>query len=420
MIAKPIDLISHYRFDVIIKYLYARAMVNKYQCSFFENAYKEHLRVWNNFIEYDNPSKNSFEAFNLEFKKIISSFLDQGFLSNKSQIPVHQGKYILNGSHRLAAALACDADVFTKTGIPVVDGQLDCSYKMFQKLNLGLQYFDVASIEYAKLKKNSYLIFIFPSAVGLRSELESIIHKNGNIFYQKEIELNENGSLNLIKELYLGEPWGGNEFNNFLGFRNKHALCFTNASPLKVYLVDFDCLQRSVNTKKEIRNLYKIGNHCVHINDTHDETVRLAKTVFNNNSLHHLNNSKTANYKVFNQCLRSFKNKINELELDIDDYCVTASSALSAYGLREGDDLDYLHSNPTLIPDSTNLIHSHNDYGVGKYHLKRDDIIHNPDNHFYYRGVKFASLEVIKKLKQHRGEDKDYRDIKLIDSVLKK
>lgn len=414
---RPIDLISHYRFDVVIKYIYARAIVNNYQCSFFQNAYKEHLRVWNNFIEYDNPSKNSFNAYDLDFKNIISSFLTQGFLANKSQIPIYDQKYILNGAHRLAAALACNIDVSTVAGRPVIDGQLDCSYKMFQKLGLDSKYFDIASIEYAKLKKNSYLIFIFPAALGRRGELENIILKNANIFYQKEIQLNTNGSLNLIKALYWGESWGGDHSNGFAGFKNKQELCFTNASPLKVYLVDFDSPQISVDTKKEIRNLYNIGNHCAHINDTHEETVRLAKTVFNNNSLHHLNNSKTANYKVFNQCLRSFKNKINELGLDIDDYCVTASSTLSTYGLREGDDLDYLHSNPTLIPDSTNLIHSHNVYGVGRYHLHRDEIIYNPDNHFYYRGVKFASLDVVKHLKEKRSELKDKKDIELINSI---
>ena len=110
-------------------------------------------------------------------------------MANKSQIPIYDQKYILNGAHRLAAALACNIDVSTVAGRPVIDGQLDCSYKMFQKLGLDSKYFDIASIEYAKLKKNSYLIFIFPAALGRRGELENIILKNANIFYQKEIQL---------------------------------------------------------------------------------------------------------------------------------------------------------------------------------------------------------------------------------------
>ena len=52
------------------------------------------------------------------------------------------------------------------------------------------------------------------------------------------------------------------------------------------------------------------------------------------------------------------------------------------------------------------------------YPYNYDEIIYNPKLHFYTRGIKFASLDVVKKLKQNRGEDKDYRDIKLIDSVI--
>ena len=80
-------------------------------------------------------------------------------------------------------------------------------------------------------------------------------------------------------------------------------------------------------------------------------------------------------------------------------------------------DLDYLHSTPEEIKDERDLIHSHNQYGIGRYHIERDEIIHNPHNHFYHRGIKFVTLEVVKKLKQKRGEEKDIRDIKLIDSI---
>lgn len=80
--------------------------------------------------------------------------------------------------------------------------------------------------------------------------------------------------------------------------------------------------------------------------------------------------------------------------------------------------VDYLHSNPKILIDTNGLIHSHNDYGIGRYHLDRDEIIHNPENNFYHRGIKFASLNVIKELKLKRNEPKDEVDIKLINSVL--
>ena len=202
-----------------------------------------------------------------------------------------------------------------------------------------------------------------------------------------------------------------------MGFKKKQALCFTGKSLLKVYLVDFDSLKASVETKEKIRSLFKVGKHSVHINDTHEQTTRLAKIVFNDNSIHHLNNQKSSNFKLFNDWVENFKAYFCDKNLDIDEYCITASSTLSAYGLREGKDIDYLHHNPKFISNPQDPFNSHNEYSKGRYHLDKSDIIFNPENHFYYNGVKFASLKVVKKLKEKRRESKDYKDIELINSL---
>ncbi len=415
---KPIDLLTHTRFDVIIKYMYAKSILEGYNTTIFQNIYKEHLRIWNNFKEYDKPEKNTFEAFDNVFKQLIEEIKCNGFNDTISKIPVVFEKYILNGSHRLASALATDKDVYTTEGVVGRDGQLDCGYKFFENLGLNPDYADRTAIEYAKLKKNTFIVFIFPSANGKIDEVINILNKNGKIVYSKNVPLNENGSFNLIKELYLNESWGGTFDTNFSGFRHKQHLCYPTYQPTSVFLLEFDNLETSVKVKEIIRSFFNIGKHSVHINDTHEETIRLAKTIFNKNSIHHLNNTKTVNYQVFDKCLVEFKKEINRLGLDIDDYCIGGSSPISAYGLRECNDLDYLHFNPTEIKDSNNLIHSHNVYGIGRYTLNRDEIIYNPDNHFYHRGVKFASLDVIKQLKLKRGEPKDIIDVELVNQII--
>jgi len=43
--------------------------------------------------------------------------------------------------------------------------------------------------------------------------------------------------------------------------------------------------------------------------------------------------------------------------------------------------------------------------------VTKDEIIYNPPNHFYYRGIKFASLEMVKQMKSKRGEEKDISDL---------
>jgi hypothetical protein len=418
-IKQPNELITWYRFDLIIKYLYGKSIIKNYNTSFFKDAYKEHLRLWNGFKEYNNPHKCTFEAFDEDFKRMIESIDKNGFDPTISLVPIENNKYILNGSHRVASCLVCNKPVMCCYGTNVIDGQKDCSWGgLFKNLGLPTVYSDITAIEYAKLKKSTYVVTLFPSTNGNYRPVLEILSKYGGVFYYKPIELKKYGPLNLMRELYVGEPWAGDHDTNYGGFSDKMNRCYTTNNLTYVFLVDFDSHENTIKAKKEIRDIFNLGNHSVHINDTHEQTVRLSKIFFNDNSIHHLNNSIPVKYEKFNTCIENFKKYIDKNGLDIDDYCVTSSSTLSIYGLREGNDLDYLHLNPTEIKDDLNLIHSHNEYGKNLYELNYDEIILNPNYHFYSRGVKFASLNVVKELKEKRGEEKDLKDLELIKSVL--
>ena len=89
----PNDLLTYKRFDVVIKYLYASNLSSDY----YKNAYKEHLKVWNNFRE-GSPRKKGFEEFDNAFQHIINNTVDE-------PVPVNREGHIANGAHRLAAAL---------------------------------------------------------------------------------------------------------------------------------------------------------------------------------------------------------------------------------------------------------------------------------------------------------------------------
>jgi|TARA_R110001592_G_scaffold363338_1_gene684354 hypothetical protein len=412
------ELIRHTRFDLIIKYLYANSMIKNYDTDFFRKIYKEHLRLWNGFKEYNNPDKNSFEKFDQYFKDIIESIKTNGFDSNISTVPTQDDFFILNGAHRTAACIALEKEIQTTSGTNGKDGMYNCGWDFFKGLGYPTKYADKIAIEYSKLKNNTHMVLLFPAAKGQHQEALNILNNIGKVFYYKSTTIENNGPLNLMRELYVGEAWAGNHQTNYSGFRDKARLCYTNNNPTISLLVEFDNLDDTIKAKKEIRNLYGVGNHSVHINDTHEETVRIAKLMFNDNSIHHLNNSKIVKYDKFDLCIENFKNYITNNGYDLDDYCIGGSSTLSSYGLREGNDLDYLHFNVNEIKDNLDLIHSHNEYGKDRYPYKRDEIIFNPEHHYYSKGVKFASLDVIKKLKEKRNEPKDTIDIDLINSIL--
>jgi glycosyltransferase involved in cell wall biosynthesis len=415
----PHDLITNQRFDVIVKYLYAQSIIKNYQTDTYKNLYKEHLIKWNNCFEISNPSKNSFEVFDNTFKDIITNISENGFDPQISKIPVVNDKYIVNGAHRLAASLALNKNVFTEESTSIKDGQLICSWEgEFKKLNLSETLCDRVALEYAKLKNNTYIVSVFPSTGGNIEVPLSILKKYGSVFYYKQIKLEKNGPLNFMRELYAGEQWAGNHQNNYIGYRQKEGLCFTQNAPVTIFLVEFDSVEQSVRAKEEIRNRFNIGKHSVHINDTHDQTIRLSQCVFNQNSIKFMCDSTPSDYRKFDGLLNSFKKYIEDTNLDIDEYAVTASSILSIYGLREGKDLDYIHTKLAPLIKLSDDIQSHNSYGIGRYELNYDEIIHNPVNHFYSRGVKFVSPKIIKDMKKKRNEPKDINDINLLNSIL--
>jgi len=276
---------------------------------------------------------------------------------------------------------------------------------MFNNLNLSQQYKDAAALELARLNSEEHLIIsLFPAATHSRTVVENIISKYCGISYKKDIWLNNTGAFNYMLQLYKGEAWAGGWSNNFAGFREKARLCFTNeTTPMVVYLVNLSDLKIARQLKEEIRKVYSIGNHSVHINDTPEETLRLARCLFNENSIHFLNNSKLEKYVNFQSQINYYEEYLIKNNLDIEDYCITGSSVLSIYGLREGKDLDYLHFNSHTIQGNSD-IRSHNEYVPEKYSKDRDDIIFNPNNHFYFGNLKVASLEIIKSLKETQSE----------------
>ena len=302
-------------------------------------------------------------------------------------------------------------------------GETDVNYRYFMgKSNfveggLPKEYCDAIALEYCRLKPNTLIATVFPSAQGDFAEAEKIINDLSDVFYKKSIYLFNNGPLNLMRQMYKGEEWGGTIRGGFPGLREKAFLCFQSNNPLAVYVITINKREEGQQIKEKVRDVFGIGNHSIHINDTKEETLRLARCYFNKNSIHFMNNARYAYYSEFEEQLGYFKRHIAANNNDPEDFCITASSVLSRYGLRQGRDLDYLQSGTEEIVGHEE-IHSHNKYGVGRYSTTYDDIIRNPRNHFYFNDVKYASLEIVKKLKEKRGEAKDMRDLDIINSQI--
>ena len=167
-------------------------------------------------------------------------------------------------------------------------------------------------------------------------------------------------------------------------------------------------VNKCVELKEKCRDLFRIGKHSLHISDYPSDTWRISSALLNNNSINYLNNGTNDISEYTKKLLEQyFENDIDE------DYCLTSSLILEMYGLRNANDIDYLHKDDKEL-ENYGL---HSGEWLNYYNKNKYDIIYNPLNHFYFNGCKFASLDVIKKMKERRNEEKDIIDLELISKI---
>lgn len=404
---QPIDLISPKRADVIAKYIYAKHREWGTKCLFGYNVYYSHLKVWNGFHE-GIPPKQGFDDFQSAFHKLLDSLKTQGF-NPSYPIPVGPADVICNGAHRLAGCLLYNIP----TQIERVPTQCDYGYSFFKGLNLEPKYLDAMALEYCELKPDSYIFIVFPSAIGKTSKVEDILNTYSTIVYKKEVEFTKQGALNLILTAYEHEPF----IRNLHDAQNKATACFPDkllkTNKAKVYLVESKSLQLIQQCKAEIRALFNISNHSVHSTDTHLEAKIMARALFNDNSIHCLNHRNNTPTPCFDHYFERYRAWIDSNVHEREWFCVDGGAVMAAYGLRDCNDLDFLfykNESPKIdIPG----IENHN-YQLMYYSLPLDDILFDPANYFFYKGVKFCTLSVLKRMKERRRETKDIIDLKLI------
>ena len=196
------DLLSPRRFDILAKYIYAKGKEDNYDSSFYIDVYREHLSSWNNiYSEFDK--KYNLDDYLNSFDTILTSFKENGFDNNISQIPIIKDTCLspLNGAHRTAAAILYDTKVSCIPGIIQKDGML-CDFNYLKDKGLDSHWLDMMALEYAKLKDDTFVVSLFPSCTGTNDNAVRDILKNaGEIVYEKDIYLwDVAAGMSLVKE----------------------------------------------------------------------------------------------------------------------------------------------------------------------------------------------------------------------------
>lgn len=410
---EPITLICAERFDLLAKYVYALFWKNNIESKWGENLYCNHIYAFNKYKEEDGSKKEGKHSFLDSFNILLNSIETEGFNNDISVVPISPDNILIDGAHRTAACLAYGKQL--KCLQLKAHSSLKYDYSYFLNKGMDIKYADYVAFQYCKIVKNTYIAVIFPRASGGESKISEIFQKFGTIVYTKEIELSKNGLFNLTKQIYSNETWCGTWKNNFKGAREKSLQCFREKHKTRIILLESNSIEKVKQAKAEIRSFFGIGNHSIHINDTHEEANHLAQMLLNENSIHFLNTANLKNYRENYRLLDEFKSTIEKQDADTEFFCIDGSFTMAVYGIREANDLDFLHHTSEQIRFLNPCISDHNLEII--HHAKaKDDLIFNPENHFYYQGIKFLSLDNLYIMKLKRGELKDLNDCRLIDN----
>ncbi|RLA84000.1 MAG: hypothetical protein DRG78_02765 [Epsilonproteobacteria bacterium] len=404
-------LLTNARLDIAFKLLYLEILDK--DVSFAKDIYTKHISAFSlgAFNEPGNDDKNSIDKFIEDFKKTFEDIKCNGFDATKTLIPLSQNSSIANGAHRVASAIYLDKEincVEIKTSNHIYD------YDFFYNRNISSDILDTVVTTFIKYASNVHIAFLWPIKKDNNIDIETIIP---NIVYKKKIKLNPNGAHNLLSQIYYGEEWLGNIENNFNGVNGKLVECFKTFDSFDVIAFQADSLDEVLKIKENIREVFNVGKHSVHITDTKEEAIRTARVVFNDNSLHFLNYAKPNKYISTHKKIDIFKEFMKENNLDSKDLIIDSSFILSCYGLREAKDTDFFCSDNSKIKVEFKDINIH-DEELKYYEEEKNELIYDPKNYFYFNDIKFISFNQLYKMKTNRAEEKDKNDCDMMEALI--
>lgn len=332
--------------------------------------------------------------------------------------------------------------------------------------NLRSKYYkDRIILEYLKFRPKTYILTLWPF-VKPENIIDLIVFlKNyGYVYHTKKIKLTYNGALNLIYQLYsdtnrfpsiekLKEKlnylnWGIDQKNtiNIIVFENTSNENISGSqAKLKTKIRDF-VLQFFPGAKLR-------GDDLLHINDNYYQTIEYSKIFFHKKSILFLNKQNLSRYfsQSFNNC-RLYINTVkkwiidNVKLIDQERFLFMGSVVLYLYGIRPCRDIDGVVCGVPIESSSNDFIKKvasffyqkdmkfffadlgimGTDYWKSQWDEKdarwfqmlkilyRDQLIFDPEHHFYFNGLKFVSLKAEAIRKYIRRRYYDFGDLIMI------
>ena len=198
----PRELVTPERFDLLAKYEYAISFLRSgSRLAWQHGAYSEHVRVFNGGVEYNDraSAKLGISSFKRSFHETIQSIYDHGFDNSQSIIPVSRDYVILDGAHRVAAALACGCE------IPIAKfdvGGRQYDYRFFQRRGMRRIWQDALAQTFCRLSTRPILVLIRGKKLGSTKDIREWLARHMRIAYERRVQ---------VPRRLQAETWGSSD-----------------------------------------------------------------------------------------------------------------------------------------------------------------------------------------------------------------
>jgi hypothetical protein len=162
------------------------------------------------------------------------------------------------------------------------------------------------------------------------------------------------------------------------------------------------------HAKSQIRNKYfdQFTFKKFHSTDNRIETIRVAETVLNQNSLLVMNQAPIESER---NIISAIKNNPYLQKRSPKEFAIDGSALLEILGIREANDLDFIEIEKIYSELSSNPLSHNSEYQ--SLPINPTQLIMDPRNYAIIDGYRFVSVPKIIAFKAQRGEAKDLSDI---------
>lgn len=271
------ELINHKRIDLVVKYYYIKARETGQNLEMAREMYEKHIEAFTDgtFTEQGNKKKNSIDKYLETFHALIEDFRENGFNEEISLIPVGKDNEILDGAHRAACAIYFNKRVKV---VRFPHLSVDYGFDFFKRRLLDDFYLDFIAKEYVNLKKEGYVMFVWPK-VGTDKNMdyiEKVLNADEcTIIYKKRLTVDKSELWNLIFQIYKDEHWIGYKGNKFKSVDDKRNLCYDEGGRLGIYILSCPSTEYLVHQKEKLRAYFGVEKASLHTTDTYEQSIEI-------------------------------------------------------------------------------------------------------------------------------------------------